>query len=90
MRQLLSFSLTPNQLKGISLSFELMYSRPIFGVGLEEQHFILNRLADLADAKVIVPRVTKHFDHMKHLAEAHKLQETGTIIGKTVLTANFD
>jgi len=70
--------------------FELMFTRPIFGIELERQRDILNSLADLVEKKVIVPRVTKHYPNMSFLSEAHKTQESGTVIGKTVLSAVFE
>ncbi len=66
-----------------------MFARGIFGDEMERQKAILDEMADLIDNKVVVHTLTKTYPDMSHLAEAHKLQEGGTAIGKIALTANF-
>jgi NADPH2:quinone reductase len=66
-----------------------MFTRPLFGVDLETQHLLLNELADLIERGIIVPRVTQTFPNMSFIGEAHKIQQSGKAIGKTVLTLAF-
>eukprot|EP00027_Filamoeba_sp_ATCC50430_P004592 CAMPEP_0168556466 /NCGR_PEP_ID=MMETSP0413-20121227/8894_1 /TAXON_ID=136452 /ORGANISM="Filamoeba nolandi, Strain NC-AS-23-1" /LENGTH=337 /DNA_ID=CAMNT_0008587407 /DNA_START=58 /DNA_END=1071 /DNA_ORIENTATION=- len=72
-----------------TLTWELMFTRPIFGIELEKQRHVLNHLADLCESKVIDPRVTVHYDSMHKLKEAHDLQESGKSIGKIAVTVSF-
>lgn len=78
------------QLKGKSVSFhwELMFTRSMFETeDIEEQHVILNQVADLLDRGEINSTLTTVLNGftVENLKEAHKLQESGATIGKTVI-----
>ena len=54
---------------------------------IERQHFILNKIGELLDSGVIKNTLTttlKGFT-VENLKEAHRLQEAGKSIGKTVI-----
>lgn len=75
--------------KSASLHWEAMFARSLFGTpDMIEQHRLLNRTAALVDGGRI--RSTANHDGgsmtAANLRQAHLLQETGTAIGKTVLT----
>lgn len=75
--------------KAISLHWEFMFTRSLFETqDMIEQHRLLNRVADLVEAGRI--RTTAHHNAgtmtSANLREAHRLQESGTAIGKTTLT----
>lgn len=83
-----SLDVLPLKLKAISLSWEFMFTRPMFQTeDMEVQHALLNRVADLLDDGTLVSTVQRHAGAMsvESLRSAHELQETGTAIGKTVL-----
>lgn len=72
--------------KRITFVWELMFTRPIFGVELERQHAILNAVADLVDAGVLRTTETQRRPfNLEELRAAHQAQEAGTMIGKQVL-----
>lgn len=68
-----------------ALSFELMFTRPIFGIGLERQGQILARVAELLDQGVLVTTRTTTMP-LAEVQAAHRLLDSGRSIGKTVLT----
>jgi len=74
--------------KSVTFSWELMYTRSMFSTeDMERQHEILNHIADLLDNGTIRSTLTttlKGFT-VENLKEAHRLQESGKSIGKTVL-----
>lgn len=76
------------KLKSVTFSWELMYTRSMFTTNdIEQQHKILNKLGELLDSGVIKNTLTttlKGFT-VENLKEAHRLQETGKSIGKTVI-----
>ncbi|ARK12735.1 zinc-binding alcohol dehydrogenase family protein [Fibrella sp. ES10-3-2-2] len=75
--------------KSVSFSWEFMFTRSSFQTDdLIEQHHILNRVADLIDEGVLAPTLTQTLhglsaDTLKH---AHTQLESGTTIGKLVIT----
>jgi len=75
--------------KRATLSWELMFTRPITGIEQEKQHDILTRLAELADNGTIPDRVTKVYSLKNELVLAHKEQESGAAIGKIVLKVDL-
>lgn len=76
----------PGMVKRINFVWELMFTRPIFGVELERQNAILNAAADLVDAGVIRTTETlRRKFSLDELRAAHLAQEAGTMIGKQVL-----
>jgi len=80
--------ITPLKFKAITLSWEFMFTRPMFQTDdMDEQYKLLNRVADLLDNGTLVSTVNKHLGAMNvpNLREAHEFQESGAAIGKTVL-----
>jgi zinc-binding alcohol dehydrogenase family protein len=83
-----SLDVLPLKFKAISLSWEFMFTRPMFQTeDIEVQHALLNRVADLLDDGTLVSTVQRRGGTMsvENLRSAHELQESGTAIGKTVL-----
>jgi len=67
-----------------TLSFELMFTRPRTGVGLEKQGAILDRVADLLDAGILRSTVTEVLP-WDQVQEAHRRIESGHMLGKIVM-----
>ncbi|WNJ19351.1 zinc-binding alcohol dehydrogenase family protein [Pontibacter sp. G13] len=81
-------NITPAKLKALTFSWELMFTRPMFQTpDMIAQHRLLTRVAGLLDAGILQSTVTSKFDQLtpESLMEAHKIQETGKVIGKQVL-----
>jgi zinc-binding alcohol dehydrogenase family protein len=77
------------KLKALSFSWEFMFARSMFQTGdMEKQHELLNRVSELIDEGTINSTVTNNLGHLnvETLKEAHKLQESGRVIGKNVLS----
>lgn len=74
--------------KSVTFSWELMYTRSMFTTDdIIRQHEILSHIADLLDAGTLQSTLTttlKGFT-VENLKEAHKMQESGKTIGKTVI-----
>ena len=70
--------------KRCHLSFELMFTRPIFGVEMERQGAILARVADLLDQGVLATTRTTTMD-WSEIQAAHRMLDSGRSVGKTVL-----
>eukprot|EP01027_Heterolobosea_sp_BB2_P016151 GEZU01023026.1.p3 GENE.GEZU01023026.1~~GEZU01023026.1.p3 ORF type:complete len:149 (-),score=52.30 GEZU01023026.1:55-501(-) len=70
--------------KCVSFHWELMFSRSLFGVGMEIQGAYLNYLAECFDQKKLQPYddATFEFDQIR---DAHTLQESGAATGKIVI-----
>ncbi|MBU2060389.1 MAG: zinc-binding alcohol dehydrogenase family protein [Bacteroidetes bacterium] len=74
--------------KSVTFSWELMYTRSMFGTeDIERQHFILNTIADLLDEGTIKTTLTTTLEGftVDNLKKAHQMQESGKTIGKTVI-----
>lgn len=74
--------------KSVSLHWELMFTRPMFGTpDMIEQHHLLDAVADLVDHGRIRHTMTRNLGPMTaaRLREAHALVESGRMIGKVVL-----
>jgi len=74
--------------KSVSLHWELMFTRPMFGTpDMIEQHHLLNAVADLVEHGRIRHTMTRNLGpaDAARLREAHALVESGTMIGKVVL-----
>ena len=67
-----------------TLAFELMFTRPRFGVEPEKQGQILNRVADLLDGGQVVTTLTQVMS-WADVQEAHRAIETTHSLGKMVL-----
>eukprot|EP00743_Colponemidia_sp_Colp-15_P001677 GILK01001833.1.p1 GENE.GILK01001833.1~~GILK01001833.1.p1 ORF type:complete len:350 (+),score=52.94 GILK01001833.1:90-1139(+) len=75
--------------KRATFSYEFMFTRPLFGFEMEKQHAILNRVAELTDAGVIVCTKTASSPlTLANLRKAHQQQESATLIGKAVLVVD--
>lgn len=74
--------------KSVSFSWELMYTRSMYGTDdIERQHQILNemsRLLDSGDIRNTLTTVLEGFS-VANLKKAHAMQESGKTIGKTVI-----
>ncbi|MDW5288512.1 zinc-binding alcohol dehydrogenase family protein [Formosa sp. PL04] len=74
--------------KSVTFSYEFMYTRSMYTTDdIEKQHDILNQIADLLDDGTLKSTLTttlKGFT-VENLKEAHRLQESGKSIGKTVI-----
>ncbi|WP_034925205.1 zinc-binding alcohol dehydrogenase family protein [Gillisia sp. CAL575] len=74
--------------KSVTFSWELMYTRSMFTTeDIERQHEILNHVADLLDNGTLKSTLTTTLNGftVENLKEAHRLQESGKSIGKTVI-----
>lgn len=74
--------------KSVSLHWELMFTRSIFGTAdLIEQHALLNEVADLVDAGTLRSTATERFGpiNASNLKRAHAFIESGAARGKIVL-----
>lgn len=75
--------------KSVSFSWELMFTRSTYQTGdMIEQHHILNRVADLLDEGVLETTHTQtlHGLSAETLKRAHTQLESGTTIGKLVIS----
>ncbi|HSI67669.1 MAG TPA: zinc-binding alcohol dehydrogenase family protein [Planococcus sp. (in: firmicutes)] len=74
--------------KSVSLSYELMYTRSVFGTeDMVRQHHLLNQLADWVESGLVKSTMTRHFQPIneKNLEEAYQQLLTSKTIGKIVL-----
>ncbi|MFF0416098.1 zinc-binding alcohol dehydrogenase family protein [Kitasatospora sp. NPDC004745] len=75
--------------KSIAFHWEFMYTRSMFRTADRiAQHHILDRVARLVDSGVLATTATRNLGPLTaaSLREAHRLQESGTAVGKTTLT----
>ncbi|XCM83980.1 zinc-binding alcohol dehydrogenase family protein [Kitasatospora sp. HUAS MG31] len=75
--------------KSISFHWEFMFTRSMFQTPDQAvQHHILTQVARLVDAGVLTTTATRDLGPVNaaNLRAAHRLQESGTAIGKTTLT----
>lgn len=83
-----SLDVTKLKRKSLSLHWEFMYTRSLFETAdMQEQHVLLNKVADLIDAGTLKTTVGEHFGQINaaNLRRAHALLESGTAKGKIVL-----
>lgn len=76
------------KVKSVSFSWELMYTRSMFTTDdIDRQHQILNKIANLLDDGTLQTTLTTTLEGftVENLKEAHKMQESGKTIGKTVI-----
>ncbi|GAB1452732.1 zinc-binding alcohol dehydrogenase family protein [Draconibacterium sp.] len=74
--------------KSVTFSWELMYTRSMYTTDdMDEQHQILNEIADLLDAGILRTTLTTTLEGftVDNLKKAHKMQESGKTIGKSVI-----
>jgi len=73
----------------LSVHWELMFTRSLYGTpDMDQQHRLLNEVADLVDAGVLRTTLTEEFGPITaaNLRRAHARIETGQSIGKVVLS----
>lgn len=83
-----SLDATKLKRKAISLHWELMFTRSMFGTDdMQRQHEILNRVADLVDDGTLRTTLGEHFGNISadNLRRAFKLIESHKARGKLVL-----
>ncbi|CAD0187216.1 Zinc-type alcohol dehydrogenase-like protein [Ruegeria sp. THAF57] len=81
-------NILPAKLKALSISWEFMFTRSMFQTeDMDAQRDLLNRVADLLDAGKLQSTVTANLGKVsaQSLIEAHRIQESGRVIGKNVL-----
>ncbi|PUB23486.1 zinc-binding alcohol dehydrogenase family protein [Promicromonospora sp. AC04] len=80
----------PLKSKSLSWHWELMFARPLHGgADMIRQHELLDQVADLVDGGRIRPIATTVLRPIDaaQLREAHRLVETGRVVGKVVVTS---
>lgn len=83
-----SLDISKLKLKSLSLHWEFMFTRSMFKTtDINEQHRLLNQVADLIDQGYIRTTVGKNLGaiNAKNLRTAHEVLESGKSIGKIVL-----
>lgn len=83
-----SLDVTKLKRKSLSLHWEFMYTRSLFETAdMQEQHKLLNRVAELIDAGILKTTLGEHFGTINaaNLRRAHALLESGKAKGKIVL-----
>jgi NADPH2:quinone reductase len=76
------------KMKSVTFSFEFMYTRSMFTTeDMEKQHLILNEIGRLFDTGILKSTLTTTLEGftVDNLKEAHRMQESGKTIGKTVI-----
>lgn len=74
--------------KSVTFSWELMYTRSMYNTNdIERQHYILNQISELLDSGILKSTLTTTLEGftVDNLKEAHRMQESGKTIGKTVI-----
>jgi zinc-binding alcohol dehydrogenase family protein len=77
------------QAKSVGFMWELMFTRPMFQTpDMQAQHDLLNETAQLLDDGVIETTMTENYGPLtaENLRRAHGKLETGSMIGKLVLS----
>ena len=75
--------------KALSICWEFMFTRPMFDMAdIEVQSQLLNRVSAMIDDGSLRSTMTKNLGSLSAatLIAAHKEQETGTVIGKNVMS----
>ncbi|TDL86063.1 zinc-binding alcohol dehydrogenase family protein [Meridianimarinicoccus aquatilis] len=83
-----SLNIAPAKPKALTISWEFMFTRSMFQTGdIAVQRDVLNRVSQMIDAGTLQSTITKCADVLtvETLSQAHKLQESGRVIGKQVL-----
>ncbi|MBS1497349.1 MAG: zinc-binding alcohol dehydrogenase family protein [Bacteroidetes bacterium] len=74
--------------KSASFSWEFMFTRSMYQTeDMIEQHHILNKISSMLDSGILQSTLRKTLNGftVENLKEAHRLQESGKSIGKTVI-----
>ncbi len=82
-----SIDIAPAKPKALTLSWEFMFTRSMFGTDMEAQRDLLNRVSAMLDAGELISTVTERGDVLTPdaIIAAHERQESGRVIGKQVL-----
>jgi zinc-binding alcohol dehydrogenase family protein len=83
-----TLDIVPLKRKSISVHWELMFTRPLFGTSdMIAQHQLLNEVSTLVDAGVLRTTLGQHLGTINaaNLKQAHALIESGRAKGKVVL-----
>lgn len=83
-----NLDIAPAKPKALTISWEFMFTRSMFAMAdIAAQRDLLNRVSKMIDAGTLQSTVTQRTDTLtvETLTEAHKLQESGRVIGKQVL-----
>ena len=81
--------LSPLFAKSVTWHYELMFTRSMYGTpDLGEQRLLLDRVSALVDDGALVTTATTVLEGLtvENLREAHRMVETGRMIGKVVIT----
>lgn len=82
-----NINLTALMVKRISFAWELMFTRPLYGIDLDYQGYVLNQGAKLLDSGALkMPDVKVLSWSLENLKAAHVEQYAGKVVGKLVLT----
>ena len=83
-----TLDIMPGKSKALTFSWEFMFARPMYQTSdMEKQHDLLNRVSDMVDNGTLISTVSNNLGKLsvESLIKAHKLQESGCVIGKNVL-----
>ncbi len=83
-----TLDIMPGKSKALTFSWEFMFARPMYQTSdMEKQHDLLNRVSDMVDNGTLISTVSNNLGKLSvdSLTKAHKLQESGCVIGKNVL-----
>ncbi len=83
-----NFDIAPAKPKALTISWEFMFTRSMFGTkDIEVQRELLNRVSAMLDAGDLISTVTERASELtvETLTDAHLRQESGRVIGKQVL-----
>ena len=83
-----NFDIAAIKQKALTLTWEFMFARSMFQTeDMDVQHTLLNRVSELLDNGTLISTANHHGGGMsvENLLSAHKVQESGSAIGKTVL-----
>ncbi len=80
----------PLKSKSQSWQWELMFTVPLYAPESDSQHHLLNRVSDLVDRGVVKTTVSRRFTpiNAESLREAHRAVESGSMIGKVIVSAD--
>lgn len=82
------FDIVPLKRKAITVAWELMFTRSMFGTSdMIEQHKLLDEVSHLVDVGVLQTTLTRTLSPINagNLKEVHGIVESGKAIGKTVI-----
>ncbi|BAI74606.1 zinc-binding alcohol dehydrogenase family protein (plasmid) [Azospirillum sp. B510] len=83
------FDAAPLKAKSVSLHWEMVFTRPLYQTAdLIGQHHILTEISELVDAGILRTTMTRCLTPFSPdtLAEAHRIVESGGMIGKIVMS----